>query len=443
MSLRTSEEILAIADGVLARAGEAQAEVSVSERRSALTRFALNAIHQNVADASLRLRLRLIRDGRVGVAQLRSDAPDAADRLVESAERARRLAPAGEVSPLPVAQEGAGDGRTAFSEATAEAAPDLRADGVRLVTAAAETAGLEAFGAFSTTAAQLAIVNTAGVRRHALSTSADMVAVLRGDSGAGYADRTSADVSTLDIAGLAAEVVETCRRNQEPTPVEPGDHEVVLGPYAVAELLEHLSWVGFSALAGQEGRSFMRPGERLMSEAVSIDDDAADGERRPFPFDQEGVASRRVDIIERGVCRDLVHDTSTARRQGVASTGHALPMPNTWGPMARHLALAPGDSTVDELISSVRRGLYVTRLWYVRSVHPLRTLITGMTREGTFRIEDGRLGRAVRDLRFTQSIVDALADVRGISRVRSPHRAETENVVLVPHLHLGSFTFTS
>jgi predicted Zn-dependent protease len=218
---------------------------------------------------------------------------------------------------------------------------------------------------------------------------------------------------------------------------------VVLAPYAVADLLEHLAWSGFSAMARHEGRSFMRPGVQLMSESVTIDDDSLDGERDPFPFDSEGVATRPVSIIDRGVCRDLVHDTATALRDGVESTGHALPMPNPGGPHARHLALAPGDRSVEELIAATERGLFVTRLWYVRSVHPLRTIITGMTREGTFLIENGRLGRPVRDLRFTQSIVDALADVRGVGRERRLHRAETENALLVPHLHLGRFAFTS
>jgi len=435
--------LLQAADAILSQVPDgAGAEIVVHEESLALTRFALNAIHQNVAESSLRLRLRLVADDRVGVAELRSDSPDAASRLVEAADRARRLAPAGEVTPLPTPTCG-GDLATAFSQATADASPSLRADGVAAIAAAARRRGLEAFGAFSTGSSRTAIVNTSGVRCEGTSSAADFVTVVRGEHGAGYADRHSFDVSEVDCAALAEEVIDTCCRNQNAVAVDPGDYEVVLSPYAVADMLEHLSWVGFSALARQEGRSFMRPGERVMSDAITIDADASDPDREPYPFDAEGVRARAVSLIDRGVCRAFVHDTATALKEGTTSTGHALPMPNTWGPVARHLAIAAGDKSVADLIGATKRGLYVTRLWYVRSVHPLRTIITGMTREGTFRIDNGRLGAAVKDLRFTQSIVDALGDVRGIGRERSLHRAETENTPLVPHLHLGRFSFTS
>jgi predicted Zn-dependent protease len=218
---------------------------------------------------------------------------------------------------------------------------------------------------------------------------------------------------------------------------------VVLAPYAVADMLDHLAWSSFGALAKQEGRSFMRPGERLMSDSVGIRDDAHDPAGLPFPFDWEGVTAEPVTFVEGGVCRDFVYDTPTAMVDGTRSTGHALPMPNTEGPLAMHLVMDGGDRGRDELIGDVRRGLYVTRFWYVRNVHPLRTLITGMTREGTFLIEDGRLARPVADLRFTQGIVDALADVRGISRERSLEVPDEGCATLAPWLHLGHFHFSS
>ena len=172
--------------------------------------------------------------------------------------------------------------------------------------------------------------------------------------------------------------------------VEPGVYPVVLSPYAVADLIAHLADLGFSALARQERRSFMRPGERLMSRLVTVADDAADPEAMPYPFDDEGVSSRGVTCVEEGVCRSFVHDSATALRENVPSTGHALPMPNTFGPWARHLVMAAGDRDMEELTADCDRGLYVTRLLYVRDVHPLRTIITGMTRDGTFLIEGGQ-----------------------------------------------------
>jgi PmbA protein len=280
------------------------------------------------------------------------------------------------------------------------------------------------------------------LRRHGRVTSASLTAVVRGEDGSGYADRHAVDVGDLDAEACAAEVVETAGRNQGGRAIEPGEYEVVLAPYAVQELVAYLSHLGFGALAVQEQRSFMRRGERLMAPEVTIRDDATQPALQPFPFDGEGVATRPVTCIERGVCQDVVHDTATALRDGVTSTGHARPQPNTVGPWASHLLMEPGDAAVADLVGAVRRGLYVTRLWYVRTVHPLRTVITGMTRDGTFLIEDGRLGPPVRDLRFTQSIVQALDRVGGVSAER---RRELDSgwATLVPWLHLGGFSFTS
>jgi PmbA protein len=442
MLRRSAEECLALADAVLAAVPGGEAEVLVTEDDHALTRFARNTIHQNVAETGLTLRLRLMSDRRVGVAELRGNAENGIERLVRNAEEARRIAPAqDDMAPLP--EPDGADGPCGWSDATAAATPEQRADGVATVVAAAATRGLQAYGAFSTRSTQRAIVNSRGLRRHGRSTGASLTAVVRGEDGSGYADRHAVDAGDLDAAAVAAEVIETAARNQGARPLDPGVHEVVLAPYAVQELVDYLSYIGFSALAVQERRSFMRRGARVMSPEVSIRDDAADPLVRPFPFDHEGVSTRRVGLIDRGVCGDVVYDTPTAIRDGVASTGHGLPQPNTIGPWATHLIMDAGGTPVSELIAGVRRGLYVTRFWYVRVVHPLRTVITGMTREGTFLIEDGRLGPPVRDLRFTQSIVEALGRVRAVSDQRRLELGEDGSAVLVPWLHLEGFSFTS
>jgi PmbA protein len=443
MLRHSREECLALADAVLAAVPHGEAEVLVTEEDLALTRFARNTIHQNVAESGLSLRLRLVHEGRVGVAAVRGRAEGAVATLVGNAEEARRLASVLEdPAPLPGPRDG-DEGPCGWSDATANASPEQRADGVATVVRAAAERGLQAFGALSTGAAQRAVVNSRGLRRHGRTTTASLSAVVRGDDGSGYADRHAVDVGDIDAAACAAEVVDTAGRNQAGRAVEPGDYEVVLAPYAVAEMIGHLSAIGFSALAVQEQRSFMRRGERLVAPEVTIRDDAAHPGLQPFPFDAEGVSTRRVTFLDEGVCREVVYDTPTALRDGVASTGHSLPQPNTVGPWASHLLMEPGDATVSDLIGGVRRGLLVTRLWYVRTVHPLRTIITGTTRDGTFLIEEGRLGPPVRDLRFTQSIVEALDRVGGVSAGRHLELDEHGSAVLVPWLHLGGFSFTS
>jgi PmbA protein len=435
-------ELTGIADSVLEAVGHDGAEVVVTALDEAVTRYARNQIHQNGIEGSRRLRLRVVGEDRVGVAELRGDLSTAAERVASAAEAARRMAPAGEVTPLPKPDAGP-DGPVAYSRITAECTPEARGAAVEAICQASARAGFEAFGTVRTSTTRTVVISTTGMCRRAESTTASVVCVARGEGGWGYADGHHHDVTRLDARSIALEAVETCARNQGAATLEPGTRPVVLSPYAVAELLAHLADLGFSALARQQGRSFMRPGERMMSEGVTVVDDAGDPESMPFPFDAEGVSTRGVTCVEAGVCRGFVHDSATALTDDAASTGHALPMPNPWGPQARHLSMSAGDQSLDDLLAACDGGLYVTRLWYVRDVHPLATLVTGMTRDGTFLIERGRLGRPVRDLRFTQGIVAALADVRGVGRHRRVELDEGERPLLVPHLALGAFTFTS
>ncbi|MFN2583098.1 MAG: TldD/PmbA family protein [Candidatus Dormibacteria bacterium] len=437
------QDVASIAAAALEHTHHGDAEVLVTAHVEELTRFASNAIHQNVAETSLQIRARVVADDRVGVASLAGSDPDELiRRVMTAAEQARAVSPATEVTPLPQADGGA-DEPVAYSQATADATPEQRADMVATITGAASRQSLRAYGFVSTARRETAIASSVGVRRNAASTQAGSVVVVMGEAGSGYGSRHSADIGMLDIDALAGEAVDTCGRNQRADAFDPGTYEVVLAPYAVSDMLEHLGWVGLSALAVHEHRSFMRMGEKLMSEQITIRDDCRDAALFPYPFDYEGVSTRPVDIIRNGVCAGVVYDTPTARQDGVGSTGHSLPQPNTFGPYASHLAMDAGSDSVDSLIRGVQRGLYITRFWYVRDVDPLKTVITGMTRDGTFVIENGAVGRPVRDLRFTQSVVDALGDVRGISSDRRLELGEGESGVLAPWLRLGHFTFTS
>lgn len=439
---RSPGQLLEVADGVLARVPRGTAaEVIVTETASALTRFANGAIHQNVADSTLRVRLRLIRDGRAGVAEVQVAAGAIAGTIVDTAEALRRCAPRGEPATL-LDPDGGADAETGDSAATTSFSPEQRAEAVATVCDAAQRAGQLAYGACETNTTTTAMVSTTGLRRHARGTVAELLTVCRGTDGSAYAARHGADIGAIDATEVAAEVTERCARNQDAEAVDPGTYEVVLSPYATAEMIEYLGLMGLSGLAVEEQRSFMRFGERLMSESVTISDDVREPSVAPFPFDGEGATTVPVTIIDAGVCSAVVHDSITAGHAGVPTTGHSLPQPNSDGPMPRYLCVAPGETDAAALVAGCRRGLLVTRFWYVRPVHPGRTVITGMTRDGTFFIENGSIVRPVRDLRFTQSVVEALADVRAISAERLSVRGYF-GATLAPWLHLGSFAFSS
>jgi predicted Zn-dependent protease len=351
------------------------------------------------------------------------------------------LQPPGDVVPLPGSLPA--PEIDAWAEATAAASPEERADFVGKLCSQSARSRLKAFGAYNTTASQLTIANSLGVSHHHRSTQATVNSVVMGDAGAGYADRSAIDVSELDPQELAAEVIDKAGRNQDAQPVDPGVYEVVLEEYAVAEMLEFLSFMGFGALAHQEERSFMRLGERITGEPIAIWDDGLDRSGLPAPFDFEGVPKQRVDLIRNGVATGLVYDQMTATRAGRPSTGHGLPAPNTEGPFAVNLFMAPGSAPKADLARGIKRGIWITRFWYVRVVQPKASVITGMTREGTFLIENGAITRPVKDLRFTQSILRALDGTQALSSSTKLQASEYFGAARVPALHLKEFTFTS
>jgi PmbA protein len=434
-------EVKRFIDTLLEASPAAQTEVMVTEWDSALTRFANNGIHQNVAERDVSVRVRVVKDGKTGVASINQMNEASAADVLRRAVAIADLQPEGEVVPMPGPAKS--QAAEAWSDATAGATPEERADFVETICAKAKRAGLNAFGAFSTGAEQFAIANSLGVYHHHRSTEATINSVVMGEAGSGYADRGAINVRDLNKDEIADEVIDKAQRNQNAQPIEPGVYEVVLEEYAVAEMLDFLNYTGFSALAVEEERSFMRLGERITGDAVTIWDDGLDPTGVPASFDFEGVPKQRVDLIKRGVATGVVYDMMTATKEGRQSTGHGLPAPNTEGPFALNLFMAPGSIAKSDLASGIKRGIWVTRFWYVRTVHPKLSIITGMTRDGTFLIENGKITRPVKDLRFTQSILEALDGTLGVSKTSKLQIGEFIGASRVPAVHLKAFTFTS
>jgi len=430
----------AVEQATAAGASEAEAFVVVNDR--ALTRFANSEIHQNVAESDVTLNLRFVVGRRVAVASTgRVDDAGVRDVVGKAAEIARSVAELEDWAGLPKPTD-VRPVDAAYSAATANASPELRAEGARAVIGAADDAGVTAYGSFSTEVESVSVANSNGIRAAERRTSAQLLTVqMAAEGGSGYAEATAVDATTFDAAALGREAAEKARSTSNPVAVEPGDYPVVLDAYAVVDLLDMLGYLGFSALAVQEERSFMEPGRLVAAPSVTITDDGRDPAGLPMAFDGEGVAKQRVSLIDAGVCRDVVYDQQTAARASRTSTGHGLPAPNPYGPFPTNMLFAPGDATREELIGGLDRGLLVTRFWYTNPVHPKKVIVTGMTRDGTFLVEGGRIVGPVRNLRFTQSYLDALAGVEAIGRERRCLRGFLGGSV-VPDVRVSAFTFT-
>jgi PmbA protein len=444
----TRDEVDALLDAALGHSDAEQTEVLYFGGDEALTRFATNQIHQNVREHDASVQVRVIDAQRTGVAGTnRLDEVGLREVVARAAAIARHAAPNPKAGDLPAADDGRPfDPELGFVAATSEADPELRAQGARAVITAGSTEGVQTSGSFATSTTTVAVANSRGVRARHRSTRASLVTVMMDGftSGAasGYANAGSTDVREIDAEAVGREAARKAADMRGAEALEPGDYEVILEEYAVAGLLEYLSLIGFSGLALEEGRSFMELGKQVMGSNVSIWDDGHDPSGMPSPVDFEGVTRRRVELISAGMANAVVHDAATGARAGTGSTGHALPAPNLYGPIPGNLFMAPGDATKDELLAGVRRGVWVTRFHYLNPVHPKRAILTGMTKDGTFLIEDGRLTRPILNLRFTQAVPEAFSAVTALTRETRLLPGEYFGGYRVPALRIGSFTFT-
>ena len=439
---RGDDHLLGVLDAALGLDGADDVEARAVHSWGGLARFAGSAIHQHVATDDTSVSVRVATGGRVGVASTNDATPAGAASAAVRALAAARLSPPdprypGVAGPsVPPATE------LRFDSSTAGASPDRRAEAVASLLAPLHS-GQHGAGAMSTSAVEVAFATTAGARLHALSTRASANAVVTGGGATGHGEDAAVSLGGFDVAGVGEAAASTAAAAVGPVEIAPGNHDVVLMPSAVATLVDFLG-AAFSAKAIAEGRSPFtgRLGEMCTSPLIDLADDALADGALGVPFDGEGTPRTRVQLLSGGRAVGVVHDRASALASGTASTGHGLAAPNPWGPIPTHLVLSPGTSDVDELIAGIDRGLVISRFWYTRTVNPKQTLITGMTRDGTFRIDTGRRVGPVANLRYNQSILEALASCDGVgNRVRSC--SDEGSDTRVPALRLRSFTFTS
>ncbi len=437
-----------------------EVEVLFGGGASSLTRFANNIVTQNVSEEhnwiSVRTVFRDSAGGRTARATTNKLDDESLARVVNSAEALSRVQHPDPES-LPMAEPSAA--RTVPARhfpATAALGPSERADAVEKMVAVAKREKLTAAGIYSSSESVEGIFNSRGLTAWHTQTQAEASVTMLAADSSGWAKANSPDASTLDPTALAAIAAEKARRSAAPRELAPGKYTVVLEPAAVLDLTGFMFY-DFAGLAVLDQRSFLnqRIGTRLFGENISIADDVAHPLQSGAPFDGEGVARQRVQLVERGVIRNLVYARGTAAKMKssplaaqageVHATGHGFPLPNEIGeaPMNIVFELAPGvrTQTIDEMIASTERGVLVTRLWYIREVEPYEKILTGMTRDGTFLIENGKVAHGIRNFRFNQSLVAMLGAVEALDR---PVRASGEESfdMVVPAMKVRDFNFT-
>jgi PmbA protein len=408
---------LELAERALGFVSGADAEVVAGTERSGFARYASSVIHQPTLIDNAGVQLRVVRDRRSAVATT-NRADD--DGLASLARRAAELLASASEDPelVPLAPPESFPEIEGYDEETAALGADeqarLAADAI-----AAQT-DFDIYGYVSSGSTELAIASTTGLRAAQRTTDATCLALAAGEGASGYALRTSWRAKDIDTAAVAREAADKAARTRGAAEVAPARYRAVLEPYALADLLYYFSFDSFNALALLEERSYFagRIGERAFDPRVTIADDPLDPRGLPSAFDFEGTPKQRVPLVEEGVIRGPVWDRTTAARAGRTSTGHALPAgERSFGPQPTAVSVAPGEAaSVEELADLIGDGIYVTRVHYLSVVNPRDGVITGMTRDGTFRVRDGRLAEPLVNLRFTVSVPDVLAEVPGLTR---------------------------
>jgi len=433
-------------------------EVLISGGHSALTRFANNTIHQNVAEENYVVSVRTVFGGRTARATTNRFDDESLRRTVKASESIAKVQePDPDLLPMAGAEaySGAAQPGRAFFE-TSSLTPEQRAKGVEQIVGVAKGHKLTTAGIFASSESVEAVLNSRGLFAFHNQTASEISITMLAPNSSGWQKANSPDVRNLQPVALAEIAARKALESAEPRELAPGKYTVILEPAAVLDLVGFMFW-DFGGMAILDQRSFLnnRVGTRIFGDNITIHDDVAHPLQSGAPFDGEGVRRQRVQLVEHGVVRRLVYARATAEKMkkseyadkvgDIAATGHGFPLPNEMGEAPLNIVFdgptKGAGKNVEQMISGTERGVLVTRLWYIREVDPYEKILTGMTRDGTFYIENGKLQHGVRNFRFNQSLPHMLCNVQEMS---APVRASGEESfdMVVPAMKVREFNFT-
>jgi PmbA protein len=460
----TREQAGEIVDRIRKLSSADDVEVVFSGGKFALTRFANNTIHQNVAEENYNVSVRTVFGGRTARALTNKFDDESLRQVVRSSESLAKVQhPDSDLLPMPDARSAGGTGEapappqatpSRHFDTSAAITPELRAEGVKKIVGVADRHKITTAGVFSSGESIDGIFNSRGLSRWHTQTSAEISVTMLAADSSGWQKANSPDVAILDPLALAEIAAKKALDSAHPREVPAGKCTVILEPSAVLDIVGFMFW-DYSGMAILDQRSFLsgRIGTKLFGGNITITDDVAHPLQSGSPFDGEGMERRRIGLVENGVMKRVVYARATAERMKrsefkdkagpIAATGHGFSLPNEMGEMPQNIVFAPSANpqTLEQMIASTEHGVLVTRLWYIREVEPFEKILTGMTRDGTFLIENGRVVVGVRNFRFNESLIHMLSNVEAMS---VPVRASGEESfdMVVPAMKVKDFNFT-
>lgn len=416
-----------------------QVELVYQYRDHQLTRFANNYIHQNIAEKDGVLTIKTVNGKKVCLATVNSLEPEYIKNTLKRIKEIEEFQPDDpDFISLPEPQ--LITGTSVFDEYTSLCSPLKRAEYVKTITDMAEKFNVIASGQCSTTFSELAVINSLGVNSYTKNTEANLLSMVM-EKMEGFSNLTSSSINAINPEIVAEESVSKCVESRNAVEIEPDTYTVVLDTYGVSQLIELLAIENFDAKSYMEDRSCIsgKLNTKITGDLISVFNDPTDPEGIMFNIDMEGLPRQKLALIENGIAKNIVHNSYTAGQMGVKSTGNKTGTASNY-PFPLNITMSAGTSSIDQMISSVEKGLYITRLNYINAVDPKQTINTGLTRGGTFLIENGKITNAVYNLRFTDSTLKMLNSVSMISNKRRIGGEYSH--VLTPALKIDRFRFT-
>jgi PmbA protein len=430
-----------VAEKVLKLSEADETEVEVGSSTDALTRFANNTIHQNVAEHTLGISVRAVVEGRTARATTNKTDDESLRRTAQAAMTLARNQPKNP-DLLPLIGKQIYQKVSRFFPSTAGTSPEDRAKAVTRVCKMANKAKQTAAGIFATGESRSLMANSRGLVAHYEQTRAEFSVTILEPNSSGWAKANSPDIRKLDPEALAHDAASTAVNSREPREIPAGRYTTILSPAAVLDLVGFLFY-DFAATSVLDKRSCLtgRIGKKIFGDNITIWDDAYHPLQSGPPHDGEGVARQKVLLVDQGVPKNLVYSRATAKKMRAKPTGHGFSLPNEYGEAPMNLVFSGGNKTTEEMIQTTERGILVTRLWYIREVDAYEKILTGMTRDGTFLIENGRVTGGVRNFRFNESIIEMLSNV---DMLGIPVRAAGEESfeMVVPPMKVRDFHFS-
>ncbi len=441
--MNSKNEFKKVVEKIFQLSSADETEVMISKTKNALTRFAENYIHQNVDNETKNIRIRTVIGKKTASASTNSFSENALKRTLENAIKATKLQPDNQkILPLPPKQEY--KRKNNYSPATDKFSPANRAEIITKAVNLCKKNQLEGAGIFSNSTCEFTISNSNGLFAFDKSTDAKFSITAMDGKASGWNEVYRRNVGDIDVEKSTEIAIEKAKKSKYAEDIKPFKYDVILEPAAVAEFILFLLWKGFNGMDYIEGTTFLKKNlnKKIFDKKFSLIDDPYNPDIICQPFDFEGMPIKKITLVENGIPKNFATNRWIAKKTDVENNGHAIPLPSQ-GAYPFAMCIKNGESSIQKMIENSDKAILVTHFHYSNLIDPMKLLVTGMTRDGLFLVEKGKISTPLKNMRFTDSVLRIFANIDEIGKQREFASGFFGGGFLVPGMKISNFNFSS